>query len=261
MPSRLLPLLPLAFLAAAAPARAADWYARGNFYAASNELGAAGPGGADTGNLLRDDGTGGDAVAGDGILSREITATVSAGIFSFKVESLDGSSEYPEGSEVNVPIRLTQANQPVLVTFDTNVYADGWFPPTHVVWCDRLVEPQISWCVVGDAFELGSWSPPYGLEAHLQANGLYLGRAHMNSAGAVTYKWTADLAWNIQEVSAQGICVGDTGHDLTYDVPSIGDYDFALNPATGRVTAGVAGTVAAEDVSWSRIKELYVDGR
>ncbi len=253
--------LGLAVLATSAPARAADWYARGSFYEASSELATPGAWGADSGNLLRDDGTGGDAVAGDGILSRMVIANVPAGTYEFKVGTLTWSTGYPDGYNINLHVRLAEANQEVLVTFDTNVYDDGWLPVTHMIWSDRLVQPDIGWCVVGSIPELGSWSPPFGRDAFLQPSGIYLAHVHINSPGALEYKWTADLDWMIQEVSGQGYCIRDMDHNLPLVVTAIGDYDFGMNPATGRVKAGPAGSVPTEDVSWSRIKTLYPNRR
>jgi hypothetical protein len=251
----------LAALALAAPAHATDWYARGSFYEASDELGVSGAWGADSGNLLLDDGTGGDAVAGDGILSRAIATNVPAGVYEFKVGTLTWSSGFPDGYNINLRVRLTEADQEALVTFDTNMYDDGWLPVTHMIWSDRLVQPDIGWYVVGDIAELGSWAPAFGLEAELQPSGIYLAHTYIGTTGPIEYKWTADLAWIIQEVNGQGYCIRDMSHNVPFTVTDAGDYDFGMNPATGRVKAGPAGTVPTEDVSWSRIKTLYVDPR
>lgn len=241
--------------------QAETWYARGAYYSASGELGQSGLWGADAGNRLVDDGTYGDAVAGDNIYSRLVTSTEGPGWYEFKIGTVNWSDDAPDGYNINCGLATTVPQDQVLITFDTNVYSDGWTPTTRMVWCDKLVQPAIGWFVVGGAPALGDWNPSFGAPATLKPTGLYMATVTLLSAGTVGYKWTADRTWVIQEVSGQGFSIRDMAHNLSYAAPAPGEYDFAMNPATGRAKAGPTGTVATDDASWSRIKTLYLDHR
>lgn len=84
-----------------------------------------------TATQLFDDGTNGDAVSGDGIYSRVFTVTNASGSGIDTVNVLHNSNTYPATG--GYP--FTSANGvSVLVSYDTNTYADGFQPATKIVW-------------------------------------------------------------------------------------------------------------------------------
>ena len=190
------------------PSFAQTWFARGQFHEASDELRAPGFWGADSGNMVRDDGSNGDVVAGDGIFSCLVPAAQAPGRYEFKIASLDWSDEAPVGFNINCVVETFEADEPILVTFDTNVYSDGWIPTTRAVWSDHLVQPLLGWFVVGGVPELGSWDPTSGLVA-VPSGDLFRAVVWIDTVGPTEYKWTADLSWVWQEVGGQGFSIRD----------------------------------------------------
>ncbi len=237
--------LALAVALVAMIATSADaFYARGAYYA---------DWAADAGNELRDDGTNGDKVAGDGIFSGLITADVVAGDYEFKVANADWSISYPNS---NVWITTTEDNQQILFTFDTNTYDDGWFPATNIVWSDAL-RLGSSWEITGGASEIGSWTPGDGAAASF-VNDRWEVVVDFATTGMIEYKWTADAVWTVQQFGTDG--VGSNADNITYDIGAgarRADHVFAFNPANGRGYQA-EGSTPTLDASWSRIKELYV---
>ena len=252
-----LQLAALALLETTSAAFAQPWYARGAFYSAANELGQPGLWGADSGNEVRDDGIGGDAVASDGIFSRLITTAVGPGRYEFKIGNLDWSDDAPTGFNINCVIETFVANDQVLVTFDTNTYLDGRIPQTRMVWSDRLVQPLQGWYVVGDIPELGAWDPMLGVLAYPTGTGLFSATVYIGAAGPAQYKWTADRQWIYQEVGGQGFSIRDTNHNVPMLATAPGFYEFLMDPSAGRVFVRPGGPTAVEATSWGRVKALY----
>ncbi|NIV33272.1 MAG: hypothetical protein GWN58_28645, partial [Anaerolineae bacterium] len=89
------------------------WYVRGGF----NGWGLDDP--------MYDDGTHGDAGAGDGIFTAQVTIG-SAGRYEFKVAVEDWSDGHPGSG--NSWLDTTVDGETVTITFDTNLYTDGWLP-------------------------------------------------------------------------------------------------------------------------------------
>ena len=238
------------------PSFAQTWFARGQFHEASDELRAPGFWGADSGNMVRDDGSNGDVVAGDGIFSCLVPAAQAPGRYEFKIASLDWSDEAPVGFNINCVVETFEADEPILVTFDTNVYSDGWIPTTRAVWSDHLVQPLLGWFVVGGVPELGSWDPTSGLVA-VPSGDLFRAVVWIDTVGPTEYKWTADLSWVWQEVGGQGFSIRDTSHNVPVDVTTPGYYEFLMDPSTGRVIALPLEPTPVETLSWGRIKSLH----
>ncbi len=93
---------------------------------------------------MYDDGTNGDATAGDGICTALVTVGT-AGHHEFKVAVEDWSANYPPSG--NSWLDTTVDGQVVSVTFDTNTYADGWLPEANRIGVSN--EPE-TWTAVGD---------------------------------------------------------------------------------------------------------------
>jgi hypothetical protein len=115
---------------------------------------------------LFDDGTNGDAVAGDGIYSRLFTiSNASAGGID-KVNVLHNGNTYPATG--GYPFTSANGLQ-VLVSYDTNTYSDGYLPATKFVWVNasrRLLPGSpngpVSVNVTGDFVSLlggSDWNP------------------------------------------------------------------------------------------------------
>ena len=99
-----------------AAAQAPVWYVRGDF----NGWG--------LGDPMLDDGTAGDAVAGDGIYGAQV-AIGTAGRYGFKVAYEDWSVSHPGSG--NSWLQTSSDGETVTVTLDTNTVADGWLPETN----------------------------------------------------------------------------------------------------------------------------------
>jgi len=82
---------------------------------------------------LYDDGTHGDCAAGDGIFTGTFTVSNSSGTGLDRVNVLDGSNTYPATG--GVPFKSWNGAT-VIVSYDTNVYSDGYLPQTNIVWVD-----------------------------------------------------------------------------------------------------------------------------
>jgi hypothetical protein len=82
---------------------------------------------------LFDDGTHGDAVAGDNIYSRVFTVTNPATGGIDTVQVIDGSNSYP--ATAGYPFKSTNGAT-VVVSYDKNSYSDGCQPSTKIVWVD-----------------------------------------------------------------------------------------------------------------------------
>ena len=239
----------------AGTALAQDFYVRGNYYVASDELGAAGEWGADSGNLLVDDGTNGDVAAGDGIYSRLVTSTQLAGDYEMKVGLLDWTESYP--SE-NIPMFLTEDNQSFLVTFDRNTYDDGFLPATNIVTADVWYTPTTGWFVVGEPTELGAWDAAQSQPGTELSSGLFRYETTFAASGVINYKWIADQTYGPIEAAGTGFQKGSFAN-ATLDVVAQAGYAFVLNPVNGRIKAGPVGAVSVLDLSWGRVKSQFQD--
>ncbi|UCC62529.1 MAG: alpha-amylase [Anaerolineae bacterium] len=107
------------------------WYAKGDF----NGWGLADP--------MYDDGSHGDATAGDGIYTALVTVAA-PGRYEFKVATDDWSVSYPGSGNSWLD---ADASEVVAITFDTNIYADGWLPTTNIIGVST--EPG-TWTAVGN---------------------------------------------------------------------------------------------------------------
>ncbi|MGB9724382.1 MAG: lamin tail domain-containing protein, partial [Chloroflexia bacterium] len=166
------------------------WYVRGDF----NGWGT---------DLMYDDGTHGDDVAGDGIYTVVITITT-GGRYEFKVDDGNWTDPHPPS---NAWFLTADANQPVKFTFDTNTYNDGWFPSTLIV---NAQDGVTTWTAVGD---WQSWNPsdPSTVMSPL-GGGLYGYVATIPTAGTHYYKAVRSGTWDA--IGPQG---GEGGRSVNTD--------------------------------------------
>ncbi|MCX7624655.1 MAG: hypothetical protein N2Z21_00335, partial [Candidatus Sumerlaeaceae bacterium] len=82
---------------------------------------------------LFDNGTNGDAVAGDGVYARAFTVTAASGSGIDKVQVFNNGNLYP--ASAGLPFKSWNGAT-VIVSFDMNTYADGYTPATKIVWVD-----------------------------------------------------------------------------------------------------------------------------
>ncbi|MFN2226061.1 MAG: choice-of-anchor X domain-containing protein, partial [Anaerolineae bacterium] len=111
---------------------APSWYVAGDFNGWSS-----------TADAMYDDGTHGDAVAGDGVHTAQI-AVAGAGRHEFKITNDDWSVSYPTTGNSWFDCA---DGETVTFTFDGNVHSDGWLPTTNIIGVST--EPG-AWTAVGD---------------------------------------------------------------------------------------------------------------
>lgn len=223
------------------PASAQPWYARGSFY------GTGWP--ADAGNEMYDDGTGGDAVAGDGIFSRLITEENGLGRQEWKTANFDWTRNFPPYNQF---LHIEVAGAQVLFTYDSNSYADGWLPDSNIVWNDHFAPTGSTFEVIGSAPELGEWITGVGAT---DVDGIYTVDVTIVTPGSYLYKWRANGNWDDFVLGSNGAS-GGIGDDLDFETTSENEQvKFEFDPAVGRVRV-ITGAVAVESSTWGRIKAL-----
>jgi len=150
------------------------WYVRGSF----NGWGT---------DLMYDDGTHGDDVAGDGIYTVVLTITT-GGRHEFKVDDGYWNDPHPPS---NAWLFTTADNQPVKFTFDTNTYNDGWSPSTLIV---NAQDGVTTWTAVGD---WQGWNPsdPSTVMTPI-GGGLYAYVTTIPTAGTHDYKAVRSGTWD-----------------------------------------------------------------
>ncbi|MDY7041317.1 MAG: alpha-amylase family glycosyl hydrolase [Chloroflexota bacterium] len=185
-----------------------SWYVRGNF----NGWG--------TGNPMFDDGTHGDVTAGDGLYTAVVTIAT-ADRHEFKVASEDWSVSYPGSG--NSWLDTTVADEVVTVTFDTNVYDDGWQPTTNVIGVST--EPG-TWTAVGDWQGWNNADPATEMTA--LGGGVYQLTTPIASPGSYQYKAVKTGTWDA--VGADGRSVNaatasfetvEAGQNATFTVDAL----------------------------------------
>jgi hypothetical protein len=233
----------IAALVVAVPAMAqGPWYARGGHYNGWA---------ADAGNQLNDLGLNGDAVAADGIFSGLVACNVPAGVYEFKIALIDWSTSYP-GS--NVKMQTTVDNQVVFFSLDTNAHGDGWYPDQNIVWSNAL-RPGTIWRLVGSSLELGNWDPAAGPQAYLIGSffDVFLEFA---APGDYQYKWTADNAWDVQQMGFDG--VGSNAWNVPLGVPAGSLWvHFQMDPNSGRARHTFESPTPVAKSTWGAVKGLY----
>lgn len=201
-------------LAAEAPAAGPPWYVRGAF----NGWGT---------DLMYDDGTHGDAGAGDGIFTTVITVTT-AGRYEFKVDDGNWTDPYPPS---NAWIDTGADNTPVKFTFDTNTYADGWFPTHNIV---NAQDGLTAWTAVGDWQGWSNNSPATAMVS--LGSGLYAYTTAIPTAGTHQFKACRTGAWDAvgPDGASGGRSINTANLDFTTTVANQ-LVRFLLDANTGRI--------------------------
>jgi uncharacterized repeat protein (TIGR01451 family) len=226
-------------VAAEAPSAGPPWYVRGDFNAWGTDL-------------MYDDGTHGDDVAGDNIHTVVLTITT-AGRYEFKVDDGSWTDSHPPS---NAWIETSVADEPVKFTFDTNTYADGWAPSTLIV---NAQDSVATWTAVGD---WQGWDPSDPATALIPlGDGMYAYTTTIATAGTHQYKVVRTGLWDA--IGPQG---GEGGRSINTDNL---DFDthvtdqpvlFLADVGTGRIDvrvqppAVVINEFAAKGTEWI---ELY----
>jgi hypothetical protein len=239
-------LLASSFAAAAFAAGPGPWWVKGSYYCA--------PGcwNGDAGNLMYDDGTNGDMTGGDGIFTAVVTSDQAAGRHEFKVANEDWSeSYYPH---CNLWVHTSGPGDVVTFWFDTNVYADGWYPTQDFVWSDHAYPPGTTFEVMGSAPETGEWTT--GVAATL--DGFYWTLClYIATPGTYEAKFRATGDWEICNIGNEGAaapCGGNLQYTTTYaDEP----VTLLFDTRTGRATVEQPGPTPAQLGSWGKLKSLY----
>jgi glycosidase len=206
------------------------WYARGDF----NGWG--------TDDPMFDDGTHGDATAGDGVYTALVTVAT-AGRYEFKIASEDWSDSYPTSG--NSWLETAADGETVSVTFDTGSHSDGWLPETNVIGVSA--EPA-AWTAVGDWQGWDNANPATAM-SDLGA-GLYQFTTAIASPGSYQYKAVKTGSWDA--IGADGRSV----NAATAPFETVGvdqNVTFSVDALAGRVRVEVEPlppTPAPDDDIW-----------
>ena len=192
------------------------WYVRGDF----NGWGTTDP--------MYDDGTHGDVLSGDGIFTAQVTvATV--GRHEFKVANEDWSISYPGSG--NSWLDTTTPSELVTVTFDINLYSDGWLPSINVIAVST--EPG-TWTAVGDWQGWNNADPTTSMSA--LGNGVYELVTTLGTPGSYQYKAVKSGTWDAIGADGRGTNASTATFDTTIVDQQV---TFRLDALLGRIQVEV----------------------
>ncbi|HEY9087017.1 MAG TPA: alpha-amylase family glycosyl hydrolase [Anaerolineaceae bacterium] len=188
------------------------WFVRGSFNGWAGED-----------NPLYDDGTHGDATAGDNIFTTEIPIAT-AGRYEFKVTTTDWSTNYPPENSWFV----TQADgQVVTIFFDANTYADGWVPDTNRI---GVLDSTAAWTAVGNWQGWENANPATAMTA--AGDGTYSLTYAIPAAGTYEYKAVATGSWDAVGANGRNVNASTV---LFTTVEAGQQATFSVNPLNGSV--------------------------
>jgi hypothetical protein len=196
---------------------------------------------------LFDDGTHGDAVAFDGILSADITIAA-AGRYEWKVTTADWSINYP--STGNSWVITTAPNQVVKFTFNSNLYSDSWLPTWHILNANDNPGPVVA---VGD---YQSWNNAGSQVMYdngwdgdaLAGDGIYCWMTTIAAPGTYYWKVVKSGSWDAWGADNRGVNSDNASYTTTYANEIV---YFYLNKNTGRITSSVETALPVELTSFS----------
>lgn len=192
------------------------WYVRGDFN------------GWETEDPMYDDGTHGDVTPDDGIFTSQVTIE-SAGHYEFRIAVDDWSEIYPESG--NSWLETAVTDQTVTITFDTNVYSDGWQPQTNITGVST--DPG-TWTAVGDWQGWDNNDPVTNMTA--QGGGVYELTASIESPGSYQFKAVKTGTWDA--IGSDGRSVN--ANTSTFITSQAGqNVIFRVDACTGRVNVTV----------------------
>jgi glycosidase len=191
-----------------------SWYVRGDF----NGWGTSDP--------MYDDGTHGDAVAWDGILTAQV-AIATAGRYPFKAASADWSTSYPTSGDSW--LETTVDGEVVTITFDTNTYSDGWLPETNIIGVST--EPG-AWTAVGEWQGWDNANPATAMTA--LGDGIYELVTTVASIGTHQYKAvkTGSDTWDAVGSDGRGVNAGTASFETTVACQNV---TFTVDALAGRI--------------------------
>ncbi|MBI5960088.1 MAG: DUF11 domain-containing protein [Chloroflexi bacterium] len=184
---------------------------------------------------LYDDGSNGDAVAGDGVFSREINIS---GRHEWKIfECGNWGVGFPNS---NAWVNAAGGGQNILFTFDTNSYADSFVPSTNIVHANDNLGADFS--AVGS---FNGWNnADNAARLTHQGGGIYEGTYVVPSTGSYVAKITRFGTWD----TFGGTPGGRTTDQTAAPFDTSGDNEpvrFTIDTNTGRIKVTPAGAPPA----------------
>jgi hypothetical protein len=219
----MLPPAPVTSRGTALALSPAALYARGDW----NDWGLADP--------MVDDGTGGDALAGDGIYTAQVTIAT-PGRCEFKVANADWSDSClpacatsPQSG--NSWLYTAVPGEVVTLTFDTQAHGDGWLPDTCAIGVST--EPG-DWTAVGDWQGWDNASTATAMAS--LGNGLYTLTVAIDLPGSHEVKAVKSGTWDA--IGADGRSVN--AQTVRFETRQAGqNATFAVNALSGRIQVAV----------------------
>ncbi|MBN2044328.1 MAG: hypothetical protein JW757_04840 [Anaerolineales bacterium] len=196
---------------------APEFYARGDF----NGWG--------TGDPLYDDGTHGDAAAGDGILTAQVSVEF-AGRYEFKIANEDWSVGFPGSG--NSWLDTYSDGEVVTITLESNTHGDGWLPDANNIGVSR--EPG-AWTAVGDWQGWDNANPSTAMSS--LGDGMYQLDTIIPNPGSYQFKAVKTGTWDA--VGADGRSVNAATAIFETTVADQG-VTITLDALAGRVMVEVA---------------------
>ncbi len=193
-----------------------------------------------TDDPLYDDGTHGDVTPADGIYTTVVTPTT-AGRYEWKAADAAWTESWPSS---NAWLVTSAANQPVLVTLDTNLHSDGWTPSQYIVNANDGVT---TWTAVGD-WQLWNNADPTTAMTPV-GGGLYRFATVIQTAGVHQYKLVKSGSWDAvgQDGPGGGRSINSGNLDFTTSVNNE-LVVFWFNPATGRIKVQSYGALVINEL-------------
>ncbi|MBN1581463.1 MAG: hypothetical protein JXA89_12240, partial [Anaerolineae bacterium] len=205
------------------------WYARGDFN------------GWEPADPMFDDGMHGDAMAGDGIYTAQVSVPT-AGRHEFKVASEDWTSAYPAS---NSWLETAADGEIVTITFDTAVHSDGWLPETNAIGVST--EPG-AWTAAGDWQGWDNANPATAMVA--LGGGVYALSTAIANPGIYQYKAVKSGSWDAVGADGRNI----NAATLTFETTVVDqNVTLSVDALAGRVLAEVEAVPpvpALDDTVW-----------
>ncbi|MBK9304448.1 MAG: hypothetical protein IPM94_11305 [bacterium] len=251
MKTRALPWILLLF-AAAAPALAGPFYARGTFYAGTGGIWSC-----DAGNELFDDGQHGDGAADDGVHGAFVTADQAPGSHGWKIATADWSESYPFNGMhplANAVLYLEYPGDVIHFRLDTNTLGGGWQPATNAVACDHIsLTPGFEFELIGGAPELGDWLTGVPVET---GEAGWFTDVTIGAPGVYEYKFRVVGTWDYCNLGVHyNMFIGD--NFIFETTAPQAKLRFEFNLIDGRSRAVPVTDVHEEAANWGQLKVLY----
>ena len=195
----------------------AEWYVSGDF----NGWG--------TDDPMYDDGTHGDATAGDGVFTA-LVPIAAAGRYEFKVATEDLSTSYPGSG--NSWLETVLDEETVAVTFNTNTLSEGWLPVTNIIGVST--EPG-AWTAVGDWQGWDNANPATAMTA--LGGGVFEFTTTIASPGTHQYKAVKTGTWDGIGADGRSINASTAVFDTTITDQGV---TLTVDALAGRVMVEVA---------------------